>query len=79
MPTITEGGLDFIFPNAWLISKFDDWSFYRNQFQSVCGGVKAVDVVAVEPRVCFWNIDCLGTCPDERGCLDSTMKVNPCQ
>jgi len=57
MQTITEGGLEFSFPNAWLVSKFDDWSFYRNQFQSVCGGVKAVDIVAVEPRVCFWNIE----------------------
>ncbi|HYA40572.1 MAG TPA: hypothetical protein VEF34_04685 [Syntrophobacteraceae bacterium] len=26
-----------------------EWTFYRNQFQSVCGGAKAVDVLAVSP------------------------------
>ena len=27
-----------------------EWSFYRNQFQQVCGGAKAVDILAIEPR-----------------------------
>jgi hypothetical protein len=35
MPTITEGQLRFDFPNGWLASKFDDWSFYRNQFSKL--------------------------------------------
>ena len=57
MPSITEGQLTFQFPDDWKASKFDNWSFYRNQFQSVCGGAKAVDVLAIEPRVCFWKIE----------------------
>jgi hypothetical protein len=32
MPTITEDRLQFDFPAGWQVSKFDDWSFYRNQF-----------------------------------------------
>lgn len=57
MPTLTEGDLTFTFPNHWLASAFDKWSFYLNQFQSVCGGAKAIDMLAIEPRVCCWHIE----------------------
>lgn len=57
MVSITEGSLKFDFPTGWLAEKFDDWSFYRNQFQTVCGSAKAVDVMAVDPNTCFWNIE----------------------
>ena len=57
MPAITEGQLTFTFPDHWMVSKFDRWSFYLNQFQWICGGTKAVDVLAIEPRVCFWKIE----------------------
>lgn len=57
MPSITEGQLTFQFPNDWQASKFDEWSFYRNQFQRVCGGTKAIDVLAIQPRVCIWMIE----------------------
>jgi hypothetical protein len=51
MPTtIVEGSLQFEFPEGWKASKFDEWSFYRNQFARVgdaemrcnregCGGI----------------------------------------
>ena len=35
MPPITEGRLTFGFPDGWRAAKFDEWSFYRNQFQKV--------------------------------------------
>ena len=35
MPTITEGQLRFDFPENWEASKFDEWSFYRNQFMKL--------------------------------------------
>ncbi len=57
MPEIIEGQLTFSFPSDWQASKFDEWSFYRNQFQQVCDGAKAVDILAVEPRVCLWTIE----------------------
>lgn len=46
MPAINEGQLTFQFPVNWEASKYDDWSFYLNQFQSVCGGAKAIYVLA---------------------------------
>lgn len=57
MHTIDEGDLKFTFPDNVLASKFDQWSFYRNQFQSVCDGSKAVDLIALEPNSCLWTIE----------------------
>ena len=58
MPSISEGDLTFDFSAGWEISKLDHWSFYRNQFQSVCSGSKAVDILAVEPGLgCMWCIE----------------------
>ena len=48
MNKITEGDLTFSFPPGCQASKYDDWSFYRNQFQSVAGGSKGVDILCVE-------------------------------
>ena len=46
---IIEGQLTFSFtePNA---TKYDEWSFYRNQFNAVCGGTKAVDLLYLEQQ-----------------------------
>jgi hypothetical protein len=58
MPTIVEGALCFDFPHGWNVSQFDDWSFVRNQFQSVGGGSKAIDILAIEPDLsCVWHIE----------------------
>lgn len=57
MSIINEGRLAFLFPNGWHAAKYDEWSFYRNQFQKVCGGTKAIDIVAVAPDGCFWSIE----------------------
>lgn len=58
MPTVDEGRLRFNFPAGWEADKFDGWSFYRNRFQSVCGGSKAVDILAIEPdSACLWQIE----------------------
>ncbi|HST60996.1 MAG TPA: hypothetical protein VLK84_19995 [Longimicrobium sp.] len=58
MPSITEGDLTFDFPAGWEVSKLDEWSFYRNQFQNVCNGTKAIDIMAVEPaHACAWFIE----------------------
>lgn len=42
---ITEGNLTFIFPPRAQASKYDDWKFYRQKFNSAFGGSKAVDIV----------------------------------
>lgn len=41
--------LSFTFPAGWQASKYDDWSFYRNQFSRQHNGIQAVDVLAIEP------------------------------
>lgn len=48
MTTLREGSLEFRFCDNCLASKYDDWAFYRNQFQSVAKASKAVDIVCVE-------------------------------
>lgn len=48
MTAITEGALTFSFPVGCQASKYDDWSFYRNQFQPVANGSKAIDILCVE-------------------------------
>lgn len=37
MPTIEEAQLSFDFPSGWQAVKFDEWSFYRNQFMKLAG------------------------------------------
>jgi hypothetical protein len=57
MPSVTVGDLTFAFRDRWSASKYDEWSHYRNQFINVCHGVKAVDVVALEPKGCCWLLE----------------------
>ena len=49
MMVILEGNLAFTFPGGWRASKYDDWSFYRNQSNSCCSGSKAVDILGCPP------------------------------
>ena len=53
MMEIEEGDLTFSFPDCCKASKYDNWSFYRNQFQSVAGGSKAVDILCLEDDVAW--------------------------
>jgi len=57
MPRLIVNGLTFEFRNGWKAEKYDDWTFYRKKFQSVAGGARAVDVVALQPRECCWLIE----------------------
>lgn len=49
MLVLNIDGLNFTFPQGWQASKYDEWSFYRNQFVKQGDGIKAVDAVALEP------------------------------
>ncbi|GKT26075.1 hypothetical protein [Acidovorax sp. SUPP3334] len=57
MQPLHVDGLDFIFPDAWQVSKYDEWSFYRNHFIKLCDGLKAVDVVALSPEKAAYLIE----------------------
>ncbi|WJJ92609.1 hypothetical protein [Neopusillimonas aromaticivorans] len=54
--SLTEGRLTFGFPADDIATQYDEWSFYRNQFNSCFGGTKAVDFVYVDARA-LWLIE----------------------
>lgn len=62
MKTITEGRLTFDFDDTWTVLKYDDTSYHRNQFQSACGGTKAVDIVAFRPKSCAFLVEAKDYC-----------------
>ena len=47
--TLQVENLAFEFPADWQASKYDDWSFYRNQFAKQGDGIQAVDILAKAP------------------------------
>ena len=53
---IWEGSLAFSFPDGCTATKYDEWAFYRRQFQSVAGGSKAVDLLCLTDDVA-WLIE----------------------
>lgn len=53
---LSEGRLKFHFPDNANVGRYDDWSFYRNQFNKCCEGTKAIDFVFVEDGV-TWLIE----------------------
>lgn len=46
--SITEDRLTFTFDAGVQATKYDDWSFYRNQFNNAFGGTKATDLLVVD-------------------------------
>ena len=56
MTEIHEGNLKFMFPGDCQVDKYDDWSFYCNQFQSTAGGSKAVDILCISDEAA-WLIE----------------------
>ena len=59
MMEIEEGDLTFSFPGPCEAGKYEDWSFYRNRFQSMAGGSKAVDVLCLADDVA-WLVEIKG-------------------
>lgn len=57
MTAIDVDGLSFKFPKNWVVSKYDEWSFYRNQFEKMRNGIKAMDLVAIDPDKTAWLIE----------------------
>lgn len=54
---IVEGRLTFCFEPLIQAAKYDDWSFYRNQFNSAFGGTKAVDLIVIDSQTTTWLIE----------------------
>lgn len=57
MKTITEGQLAFEFDDGLLVSKYDESSYYQNQFQNKCHTAnKAVDIIVCDKKD-LWLIE----------------------
>lgn len=56
MTEVAEGGLRFQFPQGWLVEKYDAWSFV-SRLSSACGGMKALDLLALDPGGQLWLIE----------------------
>jgi len=57
MTDVEEGNLVFNFPCiSDEVTKYDEWSFYRNQFSNLANGTKAVDFIFLEQDIC-WLIE----------------------
>lgn len=50
MATLSVDGLEFDFSNGWKVTKYDEWAFYRRQFSKMWMGIKALDLLAVDPQ-----------------------------
>jgi hypothetical protein len=55
--TLHVDGLNFEFPEGWLVEKYDDWQFYRCQFSKQKNEIKAVDILALSPENCAYFIE----------------------
>jgi len=53
---LAEGSLLFEFTDVKFATKYDDWSHYRNKFNSACGSSKAVDFI-VSKNSELWLIE----------------------
>lgn len=47
MTRLVEQNLEYTFDTGWTASKYDEWPFYRNHFESACAGNKAVDFIVI--------------------------------
>ena len=50
MTDVREGNVVWTFDDEWLAAKYDDWAFYRNQFNGCADGSKAMDILALPPE-----------------------------
>ena len=55
MTELSEGRLTFRFPDGYRVGRYDEWAFYRNQFQYTADS-KAVDFVCADQDEC-WLIE----------------------
>jgi hypothetical protein len=56
MTPIQVDTLRFEFPDSWTVSKYDEWSFYRNQFCRT-ESFRSVDLLAIDPEKTAWFIE----------------------
>ena len=57
MCQINVDGLLFSFPDQWIVTKYDEWKFYRNRWARMWNDIKALDLLAIDPDRTGWLIE----------------------
>ncbi len=57
MPVVDIDGLLFTIDPDCLSSRYDSWSFYRNQWGRARPGLKAIDLLVVTPAKVVWFVE----------------------
>ena len=57
MSIVSVGALSFGFEPDWEVCKYDDWAFYKRQFQRARIGIKAIDLLALAPEKTLYLIE----------------------
>jgi len=57
MVVVPVGALSFVFEPGWEVGRYDDWAYYKSQFQKVRSGIKAIDVLALAPDKTLYLIE----------------------
>ena len=55
--TADVDGMRLTMPAGWWVWKYDESAFHQAQFQSFAGGIKAMDVIALDPAQTLWLIE----------------------
>lgn len=55
--SILVDGMQLLFADDWAVSKYDEWTYYKSHFIKIKDGVKAVDIVAVDPEDVLYLIE----------------------
>jgi len=64
MPSVDVDEIRFSFPDDWQFSKFNEWSYYRKYSQTI-SGIKAVDLLVIDPARTAWLVGLSGASPDQ--------------
>jgi hypothetical protein len=55
--SVDVDGLLFSFPDGWEVGKYDEFVFYRKHFSKISDGLKALDLIAIDPELTLWLIE----------------------
>ena len=57
MTVVDVDGLSFEFPEDWRVAKCDAWGFYRDRWCRMGDGIKATDLLALDPSRVAWFVE----------------------
>lgn len=57
MQQIDVDSLKFTFPEQWIVTKYDDWDFFKKQFAKLHASIKGIDIIAIDSKEIVWLIE----------------------